>query len=132
MHEVVDREPGAEDVVGVDVRALLVLGGATAEDDGQAAGADPLGQLVVVVQREQQYAVDVLAGEVVVEPAVALGRRREQQHQLSRASLRAVPMPRTTPAKNGSPKTRSSDSAMTSATASVRWVTRVRAAWLGT
>ena len=41
-------------------------------------------------------------------------------------------MPRTTPAKNGSPNTRSSDSAMTSATVSVRRFTRARAAALGT
>ncbi len=41
-------------------------------------------------------------------------------------------MPRITPAKKGSPKTRSSDSAITRATASVRWVTRARAAGLGT
>ena len=41
-------------------------------------------------------------------------------------------MPRTIPAKNGSPKTRSSDSETTSATESVRWVTSARAARLGT
>ena len=41
-------------------------------------------------------------------------------------------MPRTMPAKNGSPKTRSSDSETTRATESVRWVTRARAARLGT
>ncbi len=41
-------------------------------------------------------------------------------------------MPRMMPAKNGSPKTRSSDSAITSATASVRRVTRARALAFGT
>jgi len=82
VHEVVDREPGAEHVVGIDVRALLVLGGPAAQDDGQPSGPDPLGQVVVVVQREQQHAVDVLPGEVVVEPPVALRGVREQQDQL--------------------------------------------------
>ena len=41
-------------------------------------------------------------------------------------------MPRMIPAKKGSPKTRSSDSAMTRATASVRRVTSARAAAFGT
>ncbi|GAB3979850.1 hypothetical protein GCM10027615_57130 [Plantactinospora veratri] len=36
------------------------------------------------------------------------------------------------PAKNGSPNARSPDSEMTSATESVRWVTRARAARFGT
>ena len=84
------------------------------------------------MQGQQKYAVDVLPGEVVVEAAVALRGVREQQHQLQPGVAEGVPTPRTTPAKNGSPKTRSSDSAMTSATASVRWVTRVRAARFGT
>ncbi len=48
------------------------------------------------------------------------------------ASLSAALIPRTTPAKKGSPKIRSSDSAITRATVSVRRVTSVRAAELGT
>ena len=56
--------------------------GATADDDGYAVAADPLGQLVVVVQGEQEHAVDVLAGEVLVEAAAALRGLGEQQHQL--------------------------------------------------
>lgn len=41
-------------------------------------------------------------------------------------------MPRSWSAKNGSAKTRVSGSAMTTAIASWRFVTRLRAAWLGT
>ena len=53
-------------------------------------------------------------------------------HSCSGVSSRAALMPRSTPAKNGSPKTRSCDSDTTRATESVRWVTRDRAARLGT
>ena len=53
-------------------------------------------------------------------------------HICSGVSISAELMPRSTPAKNGSPKTRSCDSETTSATESVRWVTRERAARLGT
>ena len=47
-------------------------------------------------------------------------------------AARAVLTPRTTPAKKGSAKNRSSDSEITRATVSVRRVTRERAARFGT
>ena len=46
-------------------------------------------------------------------------------------SAAAAPIPRTIAEKNGSAKTRSSGSQTTSAIASVRRVTRLRAAWFG-
>ena len=83
--------------------------------------------------------------------ATAAGRRRRAAASGADAPARAPPatvasasqscngvsasieeMPRMMPAKNGSPNSRSSDSEMTSATESVRWVTRARAARLGT
>ena len=84
------------------------------------------------MQREQQHAVDVLAGEVVVEVPAPLRAWASSSTSWRLASVSAALIPRITPAKNGSPKIRSSDSAITSATASVRWVTSARAAGLGT
>ena len=82
VHEVVDREPGAEHVVGVDVGARLVSVARPPSTTGRPRARIRSGSGVVVVQGQQQYAVDVLPGEVVVEPSVALRGVREQQHQL--------------------------------------------------
>jgi hypothetical protein len=81
VDQVVDGQPGTERVVHVDERHVHVVGAAATQDDGQPARADPLRQPVVVVERDQEHAVDVLAGEVVVEVSTTL-RLREHQHQL--------------------------------------------------
>ena len=67
VHEVVDRQPGAERVVHVDEAPCWCSVARPPSTTGQAACADPVGQPVVVVQGQQQHAVDVLPGQVVVE-----------------------------------------------------------------
>ena len=90
-------------------------------------------QRVVAVQRDQQHAVDVLGAQVALArvPARALALEHEQQRGSCRSRRwqrrrRARP-----PEKNGSEKNRASGSETTSAIASVRRVTRLRAAWFG-
>ena len=53
VHEVVDREPGPEHVVGVDVGTLLVIGRPATQHDGQPPLPDPVRQRVVIVQRQE-------------------------------------------------------------------------------
>ncbi len=79
---------GASPVVTVDVhRGRRVAGavapaGPAAEHGRHARAVDQLGQRVVEVQREDERAVDVSAGEVPAHPRVVVAALREQQDEL--------------------------------------------------
>ena len=63
----------------------------------------------------------MLVGEVVLDTLALLEVAAMASQSCSGVSISAALMPRSTPAKNGSPNTRSWDSETTSATESVRW-----------
>jgi hypothetical protein len=85
------------------------------------------------VDREQHDAVDVPAGRVPLDPRVALPGRRHDQHQLlaGRLEFGADPVD-DAGEERVVEKIRESGSGTTRANASVRCVTRLRAAWFGT
>ena len=121
-------------VVDVDVGHPVAAGpGPAAEDAGQADAGEVLGEPVVAVVGDDQGAVDVAVGEVAQRARRSSAGRGQQQHELD-VALAPAPgsTPRSVPAKNGSLKTRSSGSGTTTAIESVRRVTRLRAAGLGT
>ena len=98
------------------------------------AAASRAGQRVVAVEADQQRAVDVAGGQVVGGPAA----RRPRESGISRTSWQVAGrrarelMPRRRRGKNGSLNSRPVGSVMTTAIESLRRVTRLRAARLGT
>ena len=134
----VDQQLGrlalAQGVVDVDVGHPVAAGPRpAAEDAGQAEVGEVLGEPVVAVVGDHERAVDVAAVEVAqgARVADAPGRASSSTSWMSRSPSTRV-TPRSVPAKKGSEKTRSSGSGTTTAIESVRRVTRLRAAGLGT
>ena len=127
------RRPGSPAaVVGVDRSWSPARSGRPPSTTGRPALRQERRQRVVAVQRQQQRAVDVLAGEVALEPLPLAGdcaiarticsgdarqRRDDAADDAGEEGLGEEPLP---------------DSKITRAIESVRWVTRARAARFGT
>ena len=115
--------PRAAAVVAVDVQQPVVRRRTSRAGRritvGHPGPPGERGQRVVVVQREEQRAVHVAAGQIAADPLVVAAPSVSSSTNWLSCAVSSLLMPRTCWAKKGSAKNRVSGSATTTAMASV-------------